>query len=66
MLPVLYIAAIEELAKHCSTTSVMLSDHHSLGSFPLSEFGTKEKKMALITLDGGRIGVAAQGAIYTV
>ena len=29
-----YIAVIEELASHCSTTSVMLSDHHSLGSFP--------------------------------
>ena len=39
-----YIAVIEELAKHCSTTSVMLSDHHSLGSFPLSEFGTEEQK----------------------
>ena len=39
-----YIAVIEELAKHCSTTSGMLSDHHSLGSFPISEFGTEEQK----------------------
>ena len=39
-----YIAVIEELAKHCSTTSVMLSDHHSLGSYPLMEFGTAEQK----------------------
>ncbi len=28
-----YIAVIEELAKHCSTTSAMLSDHHYLGYF---------------------------------
>lgn len=39
-----YIAVIEELAKHCSTTSVMLSDHHSLGCFLIAEFGTKEQK----------------------
>lgn len=38
-----YIATIEELAKHCSTTSVMLSDHHSLGCFPIAEFGTEEQ-----------------------
>ena len=53
-----YIAVIEELAKHCSTTSVMLSDHHSLGSFPLSEFGTEEQKQKYLPdlASGRKIG----------
>ena len=53
-----YIAVIEELAKHCSTTSVMLSDHHSLGSFPLSEFGTEEQKQKYLRplAEGKKVG----------
>lgn len=43
-----YIAVIEELAKHCATTAVMLSDHHSLGSWPLIEFGTEEQKQKFL------------------
>ena len=56
-----YIAVIEELAKHCSTTSVMLSDHHSLGSFPISEFGTEEQKQKYLVplLKGEKLGAFA-------
>lgn len=56
-----YIAVIEELAKHCSTTSVMLSDHHSLGSFPIFEFGTKEQKQKYLIplLKGEKLGAFA-------
>lgn len=43
-----YIAVVEELAKHCATTAVMLSDHHSLGSWPLIEFGTEEQKQKFL------------------
>lgn len=56
-----YIAVIEELAKHCSTTSVMLSDHHSLGAFPLSEFGNEEQKQKYLVplLKGEKLGAFA-------
>lgn len=56
-----YIAAIEELAKHCSTTSVMLSDHHSLGCFPIAEFGTEEQKQKYLIplLKGEKLGAFA-------
>ena len=56
-----YIAVIEELAKHCSTTSVILSDHHSLGSFPISEFGTEEQKQKYLIplLKGEKLGAFA-------
>ncbi len=56
-----YIAVIEELAKHCSTTSVMLSDHHSLGCFPISEFGTEEQKQKYLVplLKGEKLGAFA-------
>ena len=56
-----YIAVIEELAKHCSTTSVMLSDHHSLGSWPIAEFGTEEQKQKYLVplLKGEKLGAFA-------
>lgn len=57
-----YIAAvIVELPKHCSTTSVMLSDYHSLGSFPLFEFGTEEQKQKYLVslLKGEKLGAFA-------
>lgn len=56
-----YIATIEELAKHCSTTSVMLSDHHSLGCFPIAEFGTEEQKQKFLVplLKGEKLGAFA-------
>ncbi|NIZ41112.1 acyl-CoA dehydrogenase [Entomospira entomophila] len=41
----LYTIAVEELAKVCGTTSIMLSAHTSLGMAPILEFGTEEQKM---------------------
>lgn len=56
-----YIAAIEELAKYCPTTAVMLSDHHSLGSFPIFAFGTEEQKQKYLVplLKGEKLGAFA-------
>lgn len=39
-----YVACCEELAKHCATTSVMVSAHSSLCTWPISNFGTEEQK----------------------
>ncbi len=39
-----YIAVCEELAKHCATTSVMVSAHTSLCCWPIEHFGTQEQK----------------------
>jgi len=46
---VTYIAACEELAKHCATTSVMVSAHSSLCCWPISEYGTEEQKKKYLT-----------------
>ncbi len=53
-----YIAVIEELAKHCASTAIMVSAHHSLGSFPLMEFGTEEQKQKFLAplLKGEKLG----------
>ena len=39
-----YISVAEELAKHCATTSVMVSAHTSLCTWPIFNFGTEEQK----------------------
>lgn len=39
-----YIAAVEELAKYCATTSIMFAAHHSLGAYALSVLGTPQQK----------------------
>jgi len=39
-----YVACCEELAKHCATTSVMVSAHSSLCCCPIATFGTEEQK----------------------
>ncbi|MCY6960622.1 acyl-CoA dehydrogenase [Clostridium brassicae] len=39
-----YILAVEELAKQCATTSVVLSAHVSLGAGAIDQFGTPEQK----------------------
>ena len=39
-----YIGCCEELAKHCATTSVMVSTHTSLCCWPIMTFGTEEQK----------------------
>ena len=41
---VTYIGTCEELAKHCATTSVMVSAHSSLCCWPISEYGTEAQK----------------------
>ena len=41
---VTYIGACEELAKHCATTSVMVSAHSSLCCWPISEYGPEAQK----------------------
>ena len=44
-----YIGVCEELAKHCATTSVMVSAHTSLCSWPISEYGTEEQKQKYLS-----------------
>ena len=44
-----YIGACEELAKHCATTSVMVSAHSSLCCWPIAEYGTEEQKQKYLT-----------------
>ena len=39
-----YIGVCEELAKHCATTSVMVSAHTSLCCWPIATYGTEEQK----------------------
>ena len=39
-----YVAACEELAKYCASTSVTVSAHCSLCCWPINEFGTPEQK----------------------
>ena len=46
---VTYIAACEEFAKYCATTSVMLSAHSSLCCWPINEYGTDEQKKKYLT-----------------
>ena len=44
-----YIAACEELARYCASTSVMVSAHSSLCAWPISEYGTEEQKKKYLT-----------------
>jgi butyryl-CoA dehydrogenase len=39
-----YIAAVEEISKHCATTGTMFSAHSSLCTWPIFAFGTEEQK----------------------
>ena len=41
---VTYIAACEEFARHCASTSIIFSAHCSLCSWPISVYGTPEQK----------------------
>lgn len=56
-----YIAIIEEIAKYCATTAVMLSDHHSLGTWPIITFGTEEQKQKYLVplCKGEKLGAFA-------
>ncbi|NFE20813.1 acyl-CoA dehydrogenase [Clostridium botulinum] len=53
-----YVIAVEELAKECATTSVILSAHTSLCCAPIFEFGTEEQKKKYLPdlLSGKKIG----------
>lgn len=53
-----YIIAVEELAKACGTTSVILSSHVSLCCWPIFTFGTEEQKKKYLPdlLSGKKIG----------
>ncbi|WPC40556.1 acyl-CoA dehydrogenase [Clostridium sp. JS66] len=53
-----YIIAVEELAKACATSSVILSGHTSLCCWPIYAFGTEEQKKKFLPdlLSGKKIG----------
>ena len=44
-----YIGVCEELAKHCATTSVMVSAHTSLCCWPIDTYGTEEQKQKYLS-----------------
>ena len=44
-----YIAVCEELAVHCATTSVVLSAHESLCSWPIYKYGSEDQKKKYLT-----------------
>ena len=44
-----YIGICEELAKHCATTSVMVSAHTSLCCWPITQYGTEEQKQKYLS-----------------
>ena len=50
-----YILAIEEIAKGCASTAVILAVHTSVGTFPILYFGTEEQKQKYLPkLAGGQ------------
>lgn len=53
-----YIITVEELAKACATTSVIVSAHTSLCAWPIFNFGTEEQKQQYLPglLKGEKIG----------
>ena len=55
---VAYALAVEELAKVCGTTSVIVCAHTSLCCYPIYAFGTEEQKMKYLPdlLSGWKIG----------
>lgn len=44
-----YIMAVEELARHCGSTSITLAAHFSLCTYPLFAFGSQEQKKQYLT-----------------
>lgn len=51
-----YAIAVEELARVCASTSVLVSAHTSLCCWPIYQFGTEDqKKKYLIPLNQGRV-----------
>ncbi|MGQ9855187.1 MAG: acyl-CoA dehydrogenase [Fervidobacterium sp.] len=56
-----YIIAVEELAKHCATTAIILSAHTSLCCYPIYAYGTQAQKEKYLKplLKGEKIGAFA-------
>ncbi len=56
-----YVMAVEEIAKRCASTAVIMSVHTSVGTYPIYFFGNEEQKQKfLIPLaQGKRIGAFA-------
>jgi alkylation response protein AidB-like acyl-CoA dehydrogenase len=56
--PLSYVIAVEELARVCATTSVMMESHNSLAIWPILEYGTEEQKNAYLPdlASGTRMG----------
>lgn len=56
-----YIIAVEELAKHCATTAIILSAHTSLCCYPIYTYGTPAQKEKYLKplLKGEKIGAFA-------
>lgn len=43
-----YVVAVEELARACATTSVMMESHNSLAIWPILHYGTEAQKQAYL------------------
>jgi len=58
---VTYIAACEEFARYCASTSISFSAHCSLCSWPINEYGTPEQKAKYLTplASGEKLGAFA-------
>ena len=56
-----YVQAIEEIAKHCASTAVILSTHTSLCCRPLNMFGSQKQKEVYLRplLQGDLLGAFA-------
>lgn len=51
-----YVLAVEEIAKSCASTAIIMSAHTSLCSWPIFKFGTEEQKRKyLVPLAGGKL-----------
>ena len=57
-----YAICVEELAKVCATTSVIVSAHTSLCIDPILTYGTEEQKKKYVPLFGGLLRCADCGA----
>jgi butyryl-CoA dehydrogenase len=54
---VAYAMAVEELAKKCAATAVIVAAHNSLACWPILKFGTEEQKQKYLTkMTSGTIG----------
>jgi butyryl-CoA dehydrogenase len=56
-----YSMAVEEIAKRCASTAVIMSVHTSVGTYPIYLFGTEEQKQKFVPplAKGERIGAFA-------